>query len=356
MATEGSLRHLLGLPGNIEMPYASFMREERNFAAVLYHLLLSERAALTCFIDLIAQQVEPAAQQSQCLGILRGHVAAGKPAGLYFEYAHARDLWHRASRRFAPATRETPAEHQLRVNHLYLKAIVSLLSERSKRCAESELAEAWPRIENLPEAHPRRKELAHVGDALRNRAMPLAQALTDFKGDFVEGFNRLFDASPRASRTWIQMPSRWSRALLEDAAVSEALWESACMLKWAFNAKADLVIECEDVALCIEIKVHSAVGAYRLQRKDREPYMGDQLKVQQYILGDLLGYDTVFALLSRQSPKNVELPDDGSANDPVTILWADVFDSLVTSSATLEPRANNEFIGHVVTCMAGSKH
>ncbi len=60
-----------------DSPYFQFNREERNHAAILYHLLLTGTENLKTFLNLLGQ---PETDVSSC--------------ELYFEYAFLRDMWH----------------------------------------------------------------------------------------------------------------------------------------------------------------------------------------------------------------------------------------------------------------------
>ena len=64
--------------------YADYCREERNFAAILYARLLRPEG-LQAFLARIK-------------GI--GPIEYPEQAEVFFEYAHARDLWHRFGRQF----------------------------------------------------------------------------------------------------------------------------------------------------------------------------------------------------------------------------------------------------------------
>lgn len=66
------------------LTYADYCREERNFAAILYARLLRP-GGLQAFLARIE-------------GI--GTIEHPEQAQVFFEYAHARDLWHRFGRQF----------------------------------------------------------------------------------------------------------------------------------------------------------------------------------------------------------------------------------------------------------------
>lgn len=71
LKNDKNVRQQLG----VSEDYVSYCGEERNFAAVLYHLLLDEKR-LGAFLDLIDVSAPE-----------------GGVARVYFEYAGLRDLW-----------------------------------------------------------------------------------------------------------------------------------------------------------------------------------------------------------------------------------------------------------------------
>lgn len=230
------LRERLGVTDD----YVRYCREERNFAAVLYHLLLDEKR-LGAFLELIDL---PAAQ--------------GKEAGIYFEYAHLRDLWAEMGARQATVGGN---------NARYREAIVAML------------------------AHP-------------EVVLP-----TDCKA-----FNEFFigPGSKGASANHIQMPSRWSDGQFAawcDAG-GRAFAERACTLKWAFNAKPDLVLHLADNrVVCIEAKLESGIGGYTAKAQHPSgPFGMTQTRLQEFIFNDLLGYTTDFVMVSKDRKRDIAPP------------------------------------------------
>lgn len=236
LGNEQKLRHRLGVTED----YVHYCREERNFAAVLYHLLLDEQR-LRAFLDLIGVEA-----------------VDGSEPRAYFEYAHPRDLWAEMGRR------ETEADAR---NQRYREAIVAMLQS------------------------------PHV-------ALP-----TDCKA-----FNEFFIGlgSKAASANHIQMPARWSDAQFDAwcQAGGRRFAMRACMLKWAFNAKPDLVLHLgDDRVVCIEAKLESGVGAYRAG--EGNPLGGfdmTQTQLQEFILQDLLGYETTFVIVSKNLKGRTDAP------------------------------------------------
>lgn len=229
------LRERLGVSDD----YVRYCREERNFAAVLYHLLLDE-GRLGAFLELIGL---PASQ------------AAG--AGIYFEYAHLRDLWAEVGARAA-----TVGER----NERYRDAIIGML--------------AHPEVE-LP---------------------------TDSRA-----FNEFFigHGSKAASAHFIQMPARWNDAQFQAwSTYGKEFAKRACTLKWAFNAKPDLVLHLADGrVVCVEAKLESAIGAYKARTgRISAPFGMAQTRLQEFIFNDLLGYTTDFVMVSKDSKRVIDPP------------------------------------------------
>jgi hypothetical protein len=224
---DGGLRERLGITDD----YVSYCREERNFAAVLYHLLLDEKR-LGAFLELIGLTA-----------------AQGEGARIYFEYAHLRDLWAEVGTRHATADER---------NARYREAVIVMLR------------------------HP-------------DIALPM-----DCKA-----FNEFFigPGSKAASANHIQMPSRWNDARFDAwyAHGGETFAQRACMLKWAFNAKPDLVLHLGgNRAVCIEAKLESGIGGYKARTDQRpDPFGMTQTRLQEFIFNDLLGYATDFVIVSK---------------------------------------------------------
>ena len=228
--SDRKLRHWLGVEGK----YMDYCREERNFAAILYHLLL-DKDGLRRFLDLIRFEGEVDVEE----------------VGIYFEYAHLRDLWAKA-------------------------ALVGDVAERNKRYRDAIISMlGFPDIALPEDCH---------------------------------GFNEFFigPGSPLASKSFIQMPGRWNdgRFPVWHAEGPPGFAQQACRLKWAFNAKPDLVLHLGDNrAICIEAKLESSTSSYRVKGRPAgsEACGMGQLELQEFVLEDLLGYDTTFLVVSRKS-------------------------------------------------------
>ena len=235
MHNTGGLREQLGISDD----YVRYCREERNFAAVLYHLLLDEER-LGIFLELIGLSA-----------------AQARDAGIYFEYAHLRDLWAEAGARYGTAGS----------NARYRDAIIAMLKN------------------------------PHV-------ALPM-----DCKA-----FNEVFigPGSRAASASFIQMPARWNDAQYPAwcALGGEAFAQRACILKWAFNAKPDLVVQLGDGQfICIEAKLESGIGAYRARTGLSAAFFGmTQTRLQEFIFNELLRVPTEFVIVSKDDRRETVAP------------------------------------------------
>jgi len=281
--TSKNLRDLFQIKGE----YHTFNREERYYAALLFHFLLKPKGLETFVAELSNHQSSIS------------HDIDLKKVQIFFEYAHARDLWAMAKDN-AKKTKMSNGE----LNAQLRKVITSFL--------------------NPPEC----LELSNRSD---------------------EQFNEFFGAK---SKTQIQMPGRWNKQLfpwiemtkdLSDSEIAEhrEFAERVCKLIWAFNAKADLVIHTgKNQAICIEAKVVSAESTYRATTNtkyperdywanrlgNKDPYRNfecRQTEIQEYILKELLGYETTFVFLSKRGSSSIV---STQVREPsVELSWQEVF-------------------------------
>lgn len=240
----------------IDDPYAPICREERNFAAMLYHLLL-DRERLAVFL-------EPFGGPTSSIDDVR----------IYFEYAHLRDLWAEVA---AKAEREGTD-----LNSNYRNIILRLLES----------------------SHP-----------------DLLQA-------DCEAFNRFFIGdNTKSSARQIQSPSRWQKSQFDtwcEEPFGRTFAERACKLKWAFNAKPDLVLHLGgNRAICIEAKLESKIDKYSVKPALGKPFSMKQTEVQEFIMKDLLGYETQFVVIEKK--RNAAKNEEGW----IHLAWKNVFDELM---------------------------
>ena len=136
-------------------------------------------------------------------------------------------------------------------------------------------------------------------------------------------FNSHFSGKP-SSKT-IESPARWSLATMAGNLPDDETFLRACMVKWGFRVKPDLVIRAGGRALCIEAKVESPESYYPSSGAERQIFrkrvgkLVSQTAVQRYVLEDVMGWETTFIMLSRSGL--------GTA-DAVGVTWRSVRDAL----------------------------
>ncbi len=260
--------------------YADYCREERNFSAILYAELLRPEG-LQAFLARIE-------------GI--GPIEHPERAEVFFEYAHARDLWHGFGKQFDGKDPSAKAKRE----EGFRRAILALI-----------------------DAPP----------GLKSATLTIAE------------FNRFFiGETRRASLREIQMPNQWdqrrfgewARIALESGWYTERdealrFAERICCLKWAFNAKADIVIHLPDGrAVCVEIKVASGEAKYSASHDDdvaAAKYSRSQTELQQHVLEKLLGYQAHFVFLTPESGRSLD-PAGLDGAKVQTLGWAEVLQVL----------------------------
>lgn len=139
-------------------------------------------------------------------------------------------------------------------------------------------------------------------------------------------FNSHFGASPRASATTIQSPSRWSLQRFDSTIGDNDEFLRTCRFKWAFNIKPDLVLATPSgKVLCIEAKMFSPEGPYPSSTADRAVFarrgLGSvsQTSVQRYLVEELLELEGRFVYLAC---RHTQTAADQS------IIWSELFAAL----------------------------
>lgn len=269
-----NLRTLLPLvPAEI---YADYCREERNYAALLYRELL-QTEGLRSFLLKLGVPVPEDLSKSE----------------VYFEYAHARDLWARYGQ---------SQSHAPQRNEVYRRAITTMVG------APAGLLEAFDSVK-------------------------------DFNGFFFAG------GSARASKDHIRMPNQWDQSQFDNWArkyaahlgmepiAPEAIDFAyrVCRLKWAFNAKADIVILLpNNRAICVEIKVASKESSYSCGTGDSHRTL-KQTELQEYVLEDLLGYQTTFVFLSTSGTTGSRVASE--SRNAIQLAWNGLMEVLRSGAA-----------------------
>ena len=184
------------------------------------------------------------------------HLDSCENASIYFEYAYLRDLW---KKKF-PNYSTNLEEEKVKQNNRKAKKLIL-------------------RFLNLPNG----KDL-------------LEKSVSDF--------NSYFGAMP-TSKNYIQMPSRWSAKHYKKNINDDCLFKQVCMLKWAFNAKPDIVIDFDgDAAVCVEAKWESKVASYSEESQSGKKLTRKQTDIQKYMFDRVLGRKTKFVLLEKKPQKD----------------------------------------------------
>ena len=145
-------------------------------------------------------------------------------------------------------------------------------------------------------------------------------------------FNEHFGATPKASVKVIQSPSTWSMERYSKQAHTNERFKKISYLKWAFNAKPDIVVTLPGKGtLCIEAKFESRESKYPQGGKERDIFkqrglsLVNQTYVQRLVF-DLLGMHAQFRFLVDGKVRK--------ANENV-MTWQTVFDVMDTSGLPL---------------------
>ncbi|NLV42876.1 MAG: hypothetical protein GXY07_00075 [Candidatus Hydrogenedentes bacterium] len=143
----------------------------------------------------------------------------------------------------------------------------------------------------------------------------------DFNSDSIREFNQRLVAGPSLSNRFIQSPGCWSMEKVESLILGgECEVEGACMLKWAFNIKPDIVIEySNNHAVCIEAKVESDEDMYKFE--NRYKITAKQTEVQKFLMKKILGYETKHVFLRNSNKESRR----GSNEKELCLSWTEVF-------------------------------
>ncbi len=247
-------------------PLCAINREERNLGAILFHLLnVDWPDNLLRFVKLVGYH----------------DVGSLDEAAIYFEYAFLRDIWHASGK--LDRTGIDRNHNRVQLNLLRRSALIELLAIERVRAMFPENNHEW-RL-----------------------------------------FNEFFGAQPTSTK-YIQSPGRWGLKVLHEKLEPQE-FAAACHLKWAFNAKPDLVIHFgQDRAICVELKLESRQSSYPSAQVEKAIFasrgpFGDKLlsqsDLQKHVM-KLLGVDAEFVLISPRAK-----PAKGNLS------WTAVFTELV---------------------------
>lgn len=239
-----SLRDMMKDGSMSEPPYYEFNREERHLAGILFHILAS-----------------PGMRERALKALHCDWKINDAEFGMYLEYSYPRDAWH----------------------------------SKGKELKSAAPANDWKRDTILRLLTPSDQTDGSSFSGLRDRTTP-------------KDFNSFFIEENRCSREYIESPANWSlKRLAENIPDKEAL-ANACVLKWAFRAKPDIVIHTDNQhAVCLELKLESMEGTYPAASSERKilearglygrkdfRFPMRQRRLQEVLMRDVLGLDSIF--------------------------------------------------------------
>jgi len=268
----------------IEQPFYTFVREERQFCAILAHLLMQKGQNLGKFIELINRDLTP------------DRAISGEgidEAEVYVEFTYLRDSWSGLAR-----------------------------DNESKR---ARIIELFSRIETL-------RPLAIA---------PWPSDLANFNGRLMG------ERGLRITRD-VAYPGHWTLSALEGLAQQFRLgptgFRDLCRFKWAFNIKPDLVVVIPgQVPICIEAKLESKESSYPSataecaifdRATNGAPRVG-QLELQRFMFKNLIGTECQPVVIV-QKAEGLKAIDDGS-KEAVGLLWGQLL-------SRLEPKTSIAFV------------
>lgn len=251
-------------------PFYQFLREERQFCAVLAHLLMQKGGNLRAFIELLNSR--PAMSAAMPLGRL-------DEAEIYIEFAYLRDLWDGFG---AGPGRSRAEANDLKRNFL---------------------REAFKRL--------------GISDAVSvHLSLPL------------EEMNRKF-APRQAIKFDIASPHHWEVAGLHALEISHTDFTLLCKLKWSFNIKPDLVILVPGSSpLCIEAKLESREGFYPRSKLEVAPFADRavprirQFELQEFMFRELLQMPAQHVVVAKNIPQGTQGADADAPPTPV-VTWVE---------------------------------
>lgn len=270
--------------------FSNVVREERNFAAILYFLLLSNGENLRKFLRIAYKSQSPSREAPQ-----------HDPEGIFFEYAHLRDAWHAVG-----IDKASAVENNQKKFAALMAAIETIGNSTIRDAKGSGIA-----------------GLRAASISLAASLQPIYLSAVDAK-DF-SNLNGLFVSNP--SRSHVQSPQTWQasrimglasgdKGLSSNKTLSLEERKLLVILGWCFNAKPDLVVHIDrESAICIEIKVESGEGVYSAvcPGPDRSRLRVSQGEVQKIIM-TLLFSDPVYVSIG-----------PGQIKGYAQVSWRDLF-------------------------------
>ena len=272
-------------------PYFQFDREERQFCAMLAHLLMQRGSNLRGFLGLICERQEERGLPK--LAALSDE--AVDQAQVYVEFAILRDRWSQ----FDAAT------PNLRTRNDQKRAFIQTLFRRVSA-------------------------LKRFADVLLPADVPAA-----FNEQFMGKPGRRVASDVASPALWrVDALRTWAQCVADGADAAD-VFRCVCMLGWAFRIKPDLVIWLPGPTwLCVEAKLLSPEGQYPTGAKEKVLFDGicepgqrrvRQIELQKFLFDTVLGVEAVQVFIGR----GARIPrDPASGPSPTAITWREVFNAL----------------------------
>lgn len=141
-----------------------------------------------------------------------------------------------------------------------------------------------------------------------------------------DDFNKYFGAKRAPSSDFIVSPANWSITSFDNTIKDNMDFEKACIFKWCFNAKPDIVIQTSSTkAICIEAKLESGIGSYPTSASEKKIFRDrgcrymNQLELQRILMEEILGFETKYVTIVKNKPRKTK---DNSCQ---SITWDEVF-------------------------------
>jgi hypothetical protein len=205
-------------PPGTAKPYFKFDREERQLAAILFHLFQQPKNRKTILTIAGCDGGDWGIKDDQF--------------GIYFDYSYLRDFWNV---QLSDASNES--KKQFVMKKLRICGATDKLISDVESWSVSNINQVFVGENHyLTEADEESSELSHP-DPVRSHTIDLSHHL--------------------------QSPANWRLPAFAKHIEDPHDLEAVCRLKWAFRVKPDLVIHTDlSHAVCIELKLESPEGSY----------------------------------------------------------------------------------------------
>lgn len=326
--------------------YHHIVREERHFAAILFHLM-QDRGRLAEFLQEHLEEAQ--------------NLDPGQIRGVYFEYSALRDIWHSLDKAASSKWDGDSYKGIVTKNAEILSDFPALEGVKEKDRLKlgfilSMLGKIGPGGKGVSSILTREIELV-AGDS---NATSSEKVLTNLN-KFCRG------GGDKGKSIW--SPSSWSDSAIARVVLEEYGNGSGCnelignwllpllKFKWSFNIKPDIVIRIgESSVVCMELKLESDEGKYTVNLADanagawKSRFPGGipvdyrtkqardhtlvvrQLDMQRFMMKELLGFKNFYPVTVTKERDKKHLESDSGL---VEINWTEAFEALALKGAQL---------------------